>query len=66
MVLLDHGGRYHTVYGHLDVVFVDIGEDVEEGRVIGRIGDRDSLSGSILDFEVWNGSESYNPEDWLQ
>ena len=66
LVLLDHGGRYHTVYGHLDVVFVDIGEDVEEGRVIGRIGDRDSLSGSILDFEVWNGSESYNPEDWLQ
>jgi septal ring factor EnvC (AmiA/AmiB activator) len=66
LVLLDHGGRYHTVYGHLDVVFVDIGEDVEEGRVIGRIGDKDSISGSTLDFEVWKGSESYDPEDWLQ
>jgi len=66
LALLDHGGGYYTVYGHLEVVFVDSGEAVEGGGVIGRVGDRQSLNGPILHFQVWNGTTHYNPETWLR
>lgn len=66
LVLLDHGEGYYTVYGHLDLVYVGTGEDVGEGGVIGRLGDRQSLAGSTLHFQVWNGTRHYNPEQWLR
>jgi len=66
LVLLDHGGGYYTVYGHLEVVLVDSGDIVEGGEVIGRVGDRQSLHGPILHFQVWNGTAHYNPETWLR
>ncbi|NQT24926.1 peptidoglycan DD-metalloendopeptidase family protein [candidate division KSB1 bacterium] len=65
LVLIDHGG-YYTVYGHLDVVDVDIGQDLFEGTSIGRLGEPDSLYGSILHFELWNGKDHVNPEHWLR
>lgn len=66
LVLLDHGGGYYTVYGHLDVVWVDSGEKVDKGEVIGQIGDRQGLNGSTLYFGIWKGTTHYNPEFWLR
>jgi septal ring factor EnvC (AmiA/AmiB activator) len=65
LVLLDHGGLY-TVYGHLDAVYVNSGETVEQGKPIGEVGDRYSLYGSMLHFEVWMGTTHHNPELWLR
>lgn len=67
VVMLDHGGKYYTVYGHLDMVFVENGNHVNGGEVIGRIGDRNGLNGSTLHFEIWNGGEThFDPEGWLR
>jgi murein DD-endopeptidase MepM/ murein hydrolase activator NlpD len=63
IVIIDHGGGYYTVYAFLEVVLVNI---VEEGEIIGHVGDRQNLNGSTLHFEVWNGNTSYNPELWLR
>jgi len=65
LVLVDHGG-YYTVYGHLEVVEVGIGQDLVEGEPIGRLGEKGSLYGSTLHFEVWNGRDHVNPEHWLR
>jgi len=66
MVLVDHGGGYYTVYGHLDEVFVNTGETVGDAQIIGRIGDRRSLDGSTLHFQIWNGMTHFDPETWLR
>ena len=66
IVIIDHGGGYYTVYAFLEVVLVNIGDIVEEGEIIGHVGDRQNLNGSTLHFEVWNGNTSYNPELWLR
>jgi biotin transporter BioY/septal ring factor EnvC (AmiA/AmiB activator) len=65
LLLLDHGGIY-TVYGHLYEVFVNAGESVEQGQILGRVGDRSGLYGSILHFEVWKGTVHSDPLVWLR
>ena len=66
LVLIEHEGGFYTVYGHLDEVLVKAGEDVAEGRSIGRVGDNQSLSGPTLHFGVWNGTDHNDPEIWLR
>ncbi|HTR97018.1 MAG TPA: peptidoglycan DD-metalloendopeptidase family protein [Candidatus Acidoferrales bacterium] len=66
MVVLNHGDGYYTLYGHLNEVLVQSGQEVAPGTVIGRVGDAGSLKGPILHFEVRKGSAPLNPESWLR
>ena len=63
LVILRHPGGYHTVYAHLSDITVTEGQKVKDGTVIARSGD--SVSGSVLHFEVWKEKEKQNPETWL-
>lgn len=63
LVILRHAGGFHTVYAHLSAITVVDGERVKNGAVIAKSGD--SVSGSILHFEVWKEKEKQNPEAWL-
>ncbi len=37
-VKIDHGGRWYTLYLHMDGISVEPGDEVEEGQAIGRVG----------------------------
>jgi septal ring factor EnvC (AmiA/AmiB activator) len=63
LVILRHPGGYHTVYAHLSDISVTEGQKVKDGAVIAKSGD--SVSGSILHFEVWKEKDKQNPEAWL-
>lgn len=65
IVILDHGGGYFTVSGHLDELRVDVGEGVEEGGILGTVGETGSLSGPRLYFEIREGAEPRDPARWL-
>ena len=64
VLILSHKGNYRTVYGHLGEVYVNEGDKVNVGGVIGKVGE--SLEGNILHFEIWNGRQNVNPELWLK
>jgi septal ring factor EnvC (AmiA/AmiB activator) len=66
MIILNHGDGYYTMYGHLSVIGVSVGQEVSAGSVIGAVGDTGSLKGTILHFEVRKGGTALNPEDWLR
>jgi septal ring factor EnvC (AmiA/AmiB activator) len=66
MVILDHGGGYFTVSGHLDDTAVEVGERLRAGDPVGRAGDTGSLSGPLLYFEIRQGSEALDPAEWLR
>jgi murein DD-endopeptidase MepM/ murein hydrolase activator NlpD len=38
-------------------------QKVKAGEVIAKSGE--SVEGSILHFEIWQGKEKQNPEHWL-
>ena len=65
LVLVDHGNGYFTVYGHLEQVNVNSGDQLASGEVLGILGDSKSLYGPVLHFQVWKESNHQNPATWL-
>jgi septal ring factor EnvC (AmiA/AmiB activator) len=66
MVILDHGERYYTIYGHLAEIVKKNGESVTRGEVLGRAGESDSLAGAKLYFEIRKDGHSLDPVPWLR
>jgi murein DD-endopeptidase MepM/ murein hydrolase activator NlpD len=54
------------VYGHMHDYAVHVGEHVEAGDEIARMGERGEATGYHLHFEVWNpAGQKINPLPWL-
>ena len=66
MVILDHGKRYYTIYGHVSEIIKKTGESVNRGEALGRAGDSDSFAGSKLYFEIRKDGHSLDPVAWLK
>ena len=66
MVIVDHGERYYTIYGHLSEILKKAGETVGRGEVLGRAGDSDSLAGAKLYFEIRKDGRSIDPVPWFR
>lgn len=70
VIVIHHGDDLFTLYAHLSMVEVEIGETVQAGQKIGEVGQSGAATGSHLHFEVRRGEvENYfstvNPELWL-
>lgn len=63
VVIVTHKGDYRTVYSHLGDIYVNEGDKLKTGRLIGKVGE--SLEGNILHFEIWNARDHKNPAVWL-
>ncbi|MGQ9644700.1 MAG: murein hydrolase activator EnvC family protein, partial [Ignavibacterium sp.] len=64
VIIVSHKDGFKTVYGHLAEVYVNEGDRLKTGSLIGKVGE--SLEGNILHFQIWNGRQSVNPENWLK
>ncbi|NIA30155.1 MAG: peptidoglycan DD-metalloendopeptidase family protein [Actinobacteria bacterium] len=65
IIIISHDDGYYTVYTHLAEIRVSLQEFVDQGQVIGTVGDSGSLSGPVLHFQIWKNTRNLNPEDWL-
>jgi septal ring factor EnvC (AmiA/AmiB activator) len=65
-VLVEHGGGLVSVYGHAAVLLVEEGETVEQGQVLGKVGDTGSLRGPFLYFELRQDGRPIDPQPWLR
>ncbi len=63
------GQKLFSVYGHMSQAAVIVGQHVESGDVIGKVGETGKVTGPHLHFEVRVGENGYfstlNPELWL-
>lgn len=66
-VLLDHGNGYQTLYGHMEYgsVHVNIGDSVNEGEVIGYMGNTGESFGAHLHFEVRHNGNRIDPYPYI-
>jgi murein DD-endopeptidase MepM/ murein hydrolase activator NlpD len=51
-IIIDHGGGYETVYGHLSQKLVSAGTTVKQGQLIAKSGHSGHTTGPHLHFEV--------------
>ncbi len=65
LVVIDHGGGYHSVYAHLRTILVKPGSRVEMGTPLGVIGATGSLTGEKLYFELRQDGRPIDPEGWF-
>lgn len=65
-IIIDHGNSKKTLYGHLSKNFVQVGEKVKKGQVIGMMGTTGRSTGVHLHFEVRFGSSLVNPLKYVK
>jgi len=64
-VVIDHGGGLETLYGHLYEVFVEEGDEVRQGELLGFGGDTGVSEGKHLHFEVRFSGSLIDPQHVL-
>jgi len=65
IIIVDHGGGYYTLYGHLAEFKTEVGQEVEADQVIGLVGDSGSLEGAGLYFEIRHHGKPVDPKPWF-
>ena len=66
IIIVDHGGGYYTLYGHLSELKVAVGDNIEADKVIGFVGDSGSLEGAALYFEIRHHGKPVDPSPWFK
>ncbi len=66
LVILNHGGGYHTLYGNLSRIFLQNGAIIQERQVIGEVGESQLIGTYGLYFEIRYKGKALNPEHWLK
>lgn len=64
-VRIDHGNGYVTLYGHLSVIQVQVGQYVQRGQQIGLMGSTGKSTGPHVHFMVTYYGGAVNPVRYL-
>jgi murein DD-endopeptidase MepM/ murein hydrolase activator NlpD len=68
ITIIRHSNGYYTAYAHQSRTFVDAGEHVTAGELIGLVGSTGHSTGPHLHFEVrtFEGGGQIDPRPWLR
>jgi len=66
MVELDHGNGYQTRYAHMQTIYVQPGQFIRRGTMVGLVGSTGRSTGPHLHYEVRYNGQPLNPEPYIQ
>ncbi len=61
VVMVQHGGAYTTLYGHMDKIAVKNGARIEQGQTLGTVGSTGLATGPHLHYEFHVNGVAVNP-----
>ncbi|KAB2953910.1 M23 family metallopeptidase [Heliorestis acidaminivorans] len=62
---IQHGHGYVSSYNHLSAINVTVGQKVERGDAIGRVGSSGRSTGPHLHFEIYKNGRLQDPQKYL-
>jgi len=65
-VEIDHGHGIRTRYGHLAKIEAQLGTQVDQGAIIGRLGSTGRSTGPHVHYEVWYDQTVKDPEKFIK
>jgi septal ring factor EnvC (AmiA/AmiB activator) len=65
LLILAHGGNYLTLYGHAEVLYKSVGDQVVPGDVIAALSDAGGAPPQLY-FEIREGRRPVDPRAWLK
>jgi len=65
-VIIDHGWGIYTNYSHMAERYVELGQFVETGDVIGAVGSTGRSTGAHLHWELWVNGVPVDPLQWTR
>ena len=66
LVVIDHGRGLTTRYGHLSAIAASVGQLIQRGEFLGRVGSTGRSTGPHLHYEVRINDQPVNPMQYLQ
>ncbi|MCW5589901.1 MAG: peptidoglycan DD-metalloendopeptidase family protein [Legionellales bacterium] len=66
LIILDHGNGYMTMYGRNESLFSKVGEVVQAGQLIARVGKSGGYDESGLYFAIRHNGNPLDPARWCQ
>ncbi|MBB4119315.1 septal ring factor EnvC (AmiA/AmiB activator) [Mesonia hippocampi] len=63
-VFVKHG-NYITIYNNLSEVFVNIGDEINTGTVLGHVARSTATNKPTLSFLMYKNTQSLNPAHWI-
>src|SRR5665213_2047980 len=64
-IMLKHANGIETLYGHLSKILVKVGDNIDIGQVIGKIGSTGRSTGPHLHYEIHKNGQKINPQSFL-
>lgn len=66
LLILDHGDGYYSLYGYVSEILVRVGQKVEQGKTVAKVGRDKDIGISALYFEMRNHGIAEDPMEWLE
>ncbi len=66
LVILDHGDGFMSLYGHNQLLYVELGDTIEVGQLIANAGSTGGLPQPGLYFEIRDNGVPVNPLTWCK
>ena len=64
-VFIDHGQGVYSGYAHMKEIYVNAGDVVQTGQVIGMIGQTGRVTGPHLHWDIFVNGNAVDPFDWI-
>jgi murein DD-endopeptidase MepM/ murein hydrolase activator NlpD len=65
IIILDHQNGYITKYGHCNELLSAVGDKIEKGQLIAKMGSTGKSTGPHVHFEIRKNGEVQNPMDYV-